>query len=281
MSGARIERIDVDGVRAWRKRYGYEPRRLRLGLLRRLVDALGIEPLRPPPVLPAAQARETEIRMLRQLSAIGCRVPALLAEEAEAIVIADLGRTLASACKAEKNPDERQRLIRAGFDALGDLHSRGGWLNQAFARNLTLSDGRIGFIDLDQDPSTVMSTAAAQARDLLLYVYSTARFLAGDSARYAHLLDTHLRRESPAVRDCVERAIVALAWLAPLARVSGRELGAMARVIAHIVPRQARGWRRRFLLGAGMLFGGGTVALFFTEAGEAALALFGWLGALF
>jgi hypothetical protein len=260
MSAARIERIDVDGVRAWRKRYGYEPRRLRLGLLRRLVDALGIEPLRPPPVLPAAMARETEIRMIRELSAIGCRVPALLAEEAEAIVIADLGRTLASACKAEKNPDERQRLIRAGFDALG---------------------GRIGFIDLDQDPSTVMSTAAAQARDLLLYVYSTARFLAGDSARYAHLLDTHLRRESPAVRDCVERAIVALAWLAPLARVSGRELGAMARVIAHIVPRQARGWRRRFLLGAGMLFGGGTVALFFTEAGEAALARFGWLGALF
>jgi hypothetical protein len=30
-----------------------------------------------------------------------------------------------------------------------------------------------------------------------------------------------------------------------------------------------------------MLFGGGTVALFFTEAGEAALARFGWLGALF
>jgi tRNA A-37 threonylcarbamoyl transferase component Bud32 len=281
MSAARIERIDVDGVRAWRKRYGYEPRRLRLGLLRRLVDALGIEPLRPPPVLPAAQARETEIRMLRQLSAIGCRVPALLAEEAEAIVIADLGKTLASACKAERNPDAREQLIRAGFDALGDLHARGGWLNQAFARNLTLSDGRIGFIDLDQDPATVMSAPAAQARDLLLYVYSTARFLAGDSARYARLLDSHLRRESSPVRGCVERAIIALAWLVPLAPVSGRELGAMARVIAHIVPRQARSWHRRFLLGAGMMVGGGSVALFFSEAGEAVQALFGRLGALF
>lgn len=274
MSGARIERIDVAGVSAWRKRYGYEPRRLRLGLLRRLVDALGIEPLRPPPVLPAAQARETEIRMIRELAAIGCRVPALLAEEAEAIVIADLGKTLASACKAEKNPNERERLIRAGFAALGELHARGGWVNQAFARNMTWADGQIGFIDLDQDPAAVMSAPAAQARDLLLYVYSTARFLDADPARYARLLDAHLRREAPAVRDYMDRSIIALAWLAPLARVSGHELGAMARVIAHVVPRQARGWRRRFLLGAG------TVALFFTEAGEAVLALFGWLAAL-
>lgn len=271
---ARIERVDFGGARAWRKCYGYEPRRLRLGLLRRFADALGVEPLRPPPVLPAAQARATEARMLRRLAAIGCRVPALLAEEDEAIVIADLGRTLASACKAEADPAARERLIQSGFDALADLHARGGWLNQAFARNLTWSDGLVGFIDLDQDPATVMSVPSAQARDLLLYMYSTARFLPRDPAGYARLLDTHLRRESPAVREWVGHSILALAWLAPLAGVCGRELGAMARVIAHAAPQQARAWRRRLLLAGGTIFlGGGLLVLFSGEWVKAFAAL--------
>ena len=243
MDAERVKRIETAGVRAWRKRYEYEPRRWRLALLRRFVDLLDIESLRPPSMLPPAQAQATEKAMIVRLHGLGCLVPAILAEHEDALVLGDLGATLASLCKRESDPRARETLIASGFDALSDLHARGGWLNQAFARNLTLSDGRIGFIDLDQDPTTVMSLEAAQARDLLLFVYSTARFLESDLLRYSELLMRQLAREPAAVARRFEDALRRLAWLAPLAPVCGRDLRALARLICLRAPGPARGWK--------------------------------------
>lgn len=243
MDAERVKPIETAGVRAWRKRYEYEPRRWRLAWLRRFVDFLGIESLRPPAMLPPAQAQATEKAMIARLQDLGCLVPAILAEHEDALVLGDLGATLASQCKRESDAQARTKLVASGFDALADLHARGGWLNQAFARNLTLSDGRIGFIDLDQDPTTVMSVEAAQMRDLLLYVYSTARFLESDLPRYAELLTRQLAREPAAVARRFEHAIVRLAWLAPLAPVCGRDLRALAKLIGLRQPRATGRWK--------------------------------------
>ncbi|MFT3805334.1 hypothetical protein [Arenimonas sp.] len=265
MDAERVKRIDTAGVRAWRKRYEYEPRRWRLALLRRFVDLLGIESLRPPAMLPPAQARATEKAMIQRLQGLGCLVPQILAEDEEAIVISDLGATLASACKRESDAQARANLVASGFDALADLHAQGGWLNQAFARNLTVSDGRIGFIDLDQDPTTVMSLEAAQARDLLLYAYSTARFFESDLRAYSVLVSQPLAREPQIARQQFEDALRRLSWLCPLAPICGRDLRALAKLIALREPASARRWN---------LIGGLAVVAFAAIATWLGLALF-------
>lgn len=255
MEAERVRRIEAGGTRAWRKRYEYEPRRRRLALLRWFVDRLGIESLRPPPMLRPREARATEKAMIGRLQALGCRVPQIVAEEDDALLISDLGPTLGSLCKREQDPTALARLVESGLEALVDLHRRGGWLNQAFARNLTLSDGRIGFIDLDQDPTTVMGLPAAQARDLLLYAYSTAVYLESDLPRYSELLSRQLARESTDVAQRLEDSLRRLGWLNAVVPLCGRDLRALAGLVALRSPQIARRWRWRGRIAALALFG--------------------------
>ena len=104
---------------------------------------------------------------------------------------------------------------------------------------MTVRDGRIGFIDLEEDPATMMSLAAAQARDVLFYAHSTARFLADRPGAHATLLSAHLAQETPAVRAEVSHTARKLAVLAPLARPFGARARAVAEALVSL--RQAAG----------------------------------------
>lgn len=67
----------------------------------------------------------------------------------------------------------------------------------------------------------MMSLPAAQARDVLFYAHSTARFLTDLPGEHARLLAEHLARESEQTRREVSRTARKLAWLAPIARPFG------------------------------------------------------------
>lgn len=238
MEAPRVERIDLDGRAAWRKRYGAPGRHKRLAVLRWVAHRLGADPLIAPLPLPADAACRTEQAMIGRLRRLGVHAPEILAAADAEIVLSDLGPTLSERCRAEPDPARRERLLAAGFAAIGDLHARGGYLSQAFARNLALDEaGRVGFIDLEEDPATVMPLAAAQARDVLLYVHSTARFLADAPERYAALLRRHIATEPVEVRAEVARVAQRLRWLAPLAGLGGargRALGQALRALARL-----------------------------------------------
>ncbi len=214
MAEPRIERIEVDGALAWRKTYGNPQRRARMALLRWLARRLGLNALIAPIPLDAEAACATEAGMIERLAALGLRVPSIIDRGPTCLVLSGLGQTLALACKREPDLERRADLLRAGFEALIDLHRRGGYASQAVARNLTVADHRIGFIDLEEDPALMMSLPAAQARDALLFVQSSARFLLDHPARYAALLSDYLAQESPAVRAEIGKTARRLRWLA-------------------------------------------------------------------
>lgn len=232
MAETRVRRECAGSRVVWRKTY-VDSRcgRLRLALLRGVARALGTTPLRPPLPPDARTACRTELAMIRRLAALGMRVPEVIEAGERHLLLSDLGETLAGACSREPDPERRRQLVALGLDALAQLHARGGWLSQAFARNLTLSEGRIGFIDLEEDPGTVMSPAAAMARDVLFYVHSTARYLGDRPGVHARLLSEHLQREDPVVRREVRMAARRLGWLAPVAAW----FGARARDVAAAV----------------------------------------------
>ena len=221
MAATRVQRETWEGRPAWRKTYSEGGHRRRVAALRWFARKLGADPLLAPVPLSPELACRTEQAMIRRLAALGARVPPLLAVEARSLLLGDLGPTLALACRAEPSSSRREALVRLGQEAIIGLHARGGYLSQAFARNLTVLDGQVGFIDLEEDPLTIMPLEAAQARDILFYAHSTARFLLDSPGRHAALLQAQLARAEPAVRAEVAHTARRLRWLVPLARPWG------------------------------------------------------------
>ncbi|WP_295361086.1 hypothetical protein [Arenimonas sp.] len=234
MARTRVERTTWQGQPAWRKTYEEGGHRRRIAALRWLARRLGANALLAPVPLTAERACRTEQSMINRLAALGARVPPLLQVGERELVLGDLGPTLAMACRAERDPAARQALVLRGLQAIGDVHALGGYLSQAFARNLTVQAGAIGFIDLEEDPATTMSLAAAQARDLLFYAHSTARFLADQPGVHAALLRTHLQSVSAVVREEVARTAHALRWLVPLARPFGERARDVAEALGSL-----------------------------------------------
>ena len=228
MADARVSRESLAGRTVWRKRFGPTERAFARGALRLFANIAGLPALRAPQSQSAAQACATEVAMIARLQALGARVPEILERGETTVLLSDLGPTLASSCSRAAGVGEREALVRAGFAAISQLHERGGHLSQAFARNLTWQDGLVGFIDLEEDPGTVMPLVAAQARDLLLFVQSTARYFAGDPLRYSRLLREALLPFSPPARAEAARTARALRWLIPLAWPFGRRARAVA-----------------------------------------------------
>jgi tRNA A-37 threonylcarbamoyl transferase component Bud32 len=228
-----VDAIVVAGESAWCKRYGQQRQPVRLWLLRVLARVLKLDPILPPTEYVGIDAQHCEMQMIAKLQRLGVRVPRVLSADEGELVLSDLGPTLSALCKNEADPHRRYMMVKAGFDALTDLHRRGGYLNQAFARNMTLQwmDGRpqIGFIDFEQDPAEVMSMDAAQARDLLLYSYSTAYLLADDLDSFVELFQRHVRAES----DLVQRwCALVIERLCPAIKLCG------------LVEKKLRLWRK-------------------------------------
>ncbi len=205
-----------------------------LGLLAR---AARLPLLHPVPNLGGEQAIATEARRLRDLARRGLRVPAVLAQQPEGLLLAHLGRP------GQPTPslgDEIERAMAAGpevvlalwlegLQALSYVHATGTSLSQAFARNLVrCPDGTVGYIDFEDDPVAVLPLAHCQARDALCYVHSTALFLlqAGALARAQPAWQQWLAQCSPGVRRALVQAATRLHWLRhlPASRRLGRDL---------------------------------------------------------
>lgn len=171
------QRITVEGRRAWLKRYPAGRRRLRLGMLDATAQGLGLDPLRPPPHRGGGEALGIEKRRIEQLAALGVHVPEVIGEGEETLLLSDLGPTLSSRLRACRgDPERTDALVSSAISAIADVHLRGGYLGQPWPRNMTYDEGRIGFLDFEEDPLEVMGVEQAQARDWLLFIHGATRY---------------------------------------------------------------------------------------------------------
>lgn len=214
-------RIEFEGHDAWLKQP--EPsvrlsRRLGLRLLGVVARALRVPALRPPRHHAGADALTVERRRLRELAALGVRVPPVLDEPAgDRLCLGDLGRSLAWWLRRARGDEARtDRLARLAAGAIGEVHARGGYLGQPVPRNIVFDGRRIGFIDFEEDPLEVMSLPAAQSRDWLLFVFGVAPYFPDRREALAAALGEALRSESApalaALREAGEH-------LAPVSRI--------------------------------------------------------------
>ena len=221
----------------WLKKAGPRHSMARYRVLGLLAWLTRLQVLRPVPNLGGSTAIATEARRLHSLAALGLRVPEVLAQQPEGLLLRHLGRPGEATpsfdgemqAASAAGPQATLALWQEGLAALQAVHARGACLSQAFARNLVrCPDGVLGFIDFEDDPLASLPLALCQARDALCYVHSTALYLreAGAlpqaRALWAHWLD----QQPAALGALLTTTATRLSWLRhlPQDRRWGRDL---------------------------------------------------------
>jgi hypothetical protein len=234
--------------RVWLKKAG--PRHGKWGyrVMAAVARMARLDIIQPVPNPGGEAAIATEARRLRQLAAAGLRVPRVLAEQADGLLISDLGASGRGTVVLQERLDQAATagpaallaVWREGLAAIATVHAHGQHLSQAFDRNLVqCPDGVIGYIDFEDDPSEVMTLAECQARDWLSYLHSTAMMLeaaAPDAAGqhwHAALADVNAD-----VRERIANAARRMKWAQklPASRRWGRDTQRV-RAVARLLGR--------------------------------------------
>ena len=232
-----VASYQLSGQQVWLKKAG--PRHGMAGY--RLLGALALlarlPVLRPVPNLGGHAAIATEAQRLRDLAARGLRVPAVLAVQPGGLLLRHLGQpgeptpSLAEEMEAaiHAGAAAQQALWWQGLQAIGQVHTNGTSLSQAFARNLVrCPDGVVGYIDFEDDPASALPLVHCQARDALCYVHSTALYLdqGGALAGARTLWSDWLAQCSPDLQAALASTIARMGWLRhlPASRRLGRDL---------------------------------------------------------
>lgn len=220
--------MDVPGRKAWLKVYVQDDRGWKLAILDLAARKLSLPSLRPPAHWGGERACAIEKRRIEALAACGALVPEVLGQGANALLIGDIGTTLKTLLH-ESGPDAQAQLIDRSARALGQVHARGGYIGQPYARNLTVAeDGRIGFIDLEEDPLESMTLAQAQVRDWLIFAAGVSHYFAEPSSQFADVMRPLLQSIPATTRAELAQAVDRLRIVE---RINWR-LGARARRIA-------------------------------------------------
>ena len=236
------------GERVWLKKAG--PRHGKWGyrVMAAVARMARLDIIKPVPNPGGEAAIATEARRLRQLAAAGLRVPAVLAQQADGLLISDLGESGRATVVLQERLDQAAAtgpaallaVWREGLAAIAQVHVRGQHLSQAFDRNLVqCPDGVIGYIDFEDDPSEVMTLAECQARDWLSFLHSTAMMLeaAAPEAAGQHW-HAALREVDEAVRQRIAEAARRMKWAQrlPASRRFGRDTQRV-RAVARLLGR--------------------------------------------
>ena len=242
-----VARHAFHGQRVWLKKAGPRHGNLRYRLLAVIAATLRLDVLKPVPNPGGEAAIAIEARRLRDLGALGLRVPTVLAQQADGLLISDLGENGRAPVvlnerldhAAATGPRALLAVWREGLDAIARVHARDAYLSQAFARNLMhCPDGSIGYIDFEDDPGNTLPLPECQVRDWLSYLHSTAAMVhaAAPKAAGAHW-HAVLADASSEVRERLAHAARRMRWLRylPGGRRWGRDtqrVRAAARLLA-------------------------------------------------
>jgi len=195
----------------------------RYGVLNGFARMARLPLMRAAPAHGGARAQRIEVLRLRRLAEAGVAVPRVLHVEQDFFVQSWLGdRRLDGLLRRDAALVWWQR----GMRTLVDVHVRGQYLSQAFARNFIAVGETLAMIDFEDDPLEVMTLEQAQARDWLAYLHASAlafrKGMPAPQAECAALLRTELAHERTPVRQLVADTARRLRWVQRLQAGDGR-----------------------------------------------------------
>ncbi len=168
-AGPRIQSFEVGGRKVWVKRAA---RRRKPGHHLQALMSLGLPGsiYRPAPAEVGDAASRGEARRLRQFQAKGIDVPELLFEGPGVLILGDCGLTIEARLRLFRDAGQmaaHDDLLVAMARSLAAVHALGLVHGRPHPRDMFVREGRIGFMDFEQDPLRAMSLVRAQARDAL------------------------------------------------------------------------------------------------------------------
>ena len=217
---APIVRIETGKSTLWLKKAAKPPGYWRYRLLAFAAKGLRFPILSTRPPKGWDAAIQLEARRIRELAKAGVRVPEIIACDSDWLVLTDLGVSLDYLL--DNNSEDltfRQRLMDQTLSTLLQVHQRGQYLSQCFARNVVLdreNHNQVGFIDLEEDPIEFMDLETAQARDILLLLKSTAHYFEDDLDGFRHQFIGHISEQAPEVRKTLRDTVTRLQWVRSL-----------------------------------------------------------------
>jgi tRNA A-37 threonylcarbamoyl transferase component Bud32 len=197
--------IIVKRLEAPLKHWGYP-------VLNTLACVLRQPMLRAVPAPGSSAAQTIEVARLRALASAGVSVPEVLHVTPQWFAISFLGATSIDQLLRQQ-PEQALHYWQDGLQAILELHRLCQTASQCFARNMIWHEGTVSFIDFEDNPSSVMPMAAAQARDWLLYLHSTAYILNMAEQDIAQHFLRYLRQDEQDVQREVIRAARTFGWL--------------------------------------------------------------------
>ena len=179
LSGSRrVERVPLSCCAVWIKRYGTERTSRWIVLQRMIANLIGAPFLRPSPAVDDEAMADREVRRNGQFSNNGIPTAPIIYASGSAVVFGDVGFTVAQQLKAlaRQDPKAHDELLVLCATELGRLHAKGLCHGRPFPRDMFVRESRIGFMDFEEEPDSVMPLATAQARDIwLLFLQLASR----------------------------------------------------------------------------------------------------------
>ncbi|WP_244473569.1 lipopolysaccharide kinase InaA family protein [Rhizobium sp. Leaf262] len=223
-SERRIQKINLSTGSVWIKRQGTEKPSWGPKAQSFLAKLLPYSFMRPSPMLDPIGMMRREVDTMRLFEARGFPVPQIIYASPTAVVLEDVGLTIAQQLdRLEKTDVEAHDALLIGVAAgLGDLHAAGLCHGRPHVRDFYMLDGRLGFMDFEETPQAVMPLETAQARDLwLLFLPLSQRAIKGKPSLDAAYAAWASRAPHATIVE-LRRLVRILSRFLPLARLIGR-----------------------------------------------------------
>lgn len=203
-----------NGEKVWVRKAGKQIPQWRYTLIGFLAHVFRLDALTPVPHPGGKAVITTEAARLQTLAAHDVRVPRMLAQTENGLMITHLGER--TWIEQMERTQAALEVWQQGLEALHKVHEQGQYLSEAFARNMiACEDGSIGFIDFEEDPGLYMNREQCQSRDYLCYLQSTAILL----QKYhrlnaaAQCWQQHTSLLLPLVTQQINAAVRPLLWM--------------------------------------------------------------------
>lgn len=216
----RICCVGHNGHTLWIKRIEGSKKKSRHHI-QKLASALIPFPILKLTVSPGGEiAARNEAERLRLFHASDIHCPQLLYADDTHLITTDAGIPLEQHLKTLSD-NNRNDFIMLATNALAALHAKGLCHGRPYLKDFVWDKSKktIGFIDLEENPLTVMSLAEAQARDLWIFIGGITPFYPDDVESLAAIIRTYDRDAPHDYREPLDKLVRILSPIRKLLRL--------------------------------------------------------------
>ena len=214
----RVQKVTQNGKTVWIKR-PEQTRRSLFVIIHKALSYFLPTALKPTNATGGMQALIDEADKLKKFSAHSINVPNIIRVNTDHIVLSDTGMSLRKSLKALHKETERMVILEKAAFVLIKAHRANLTHGRPHIKDMTIDESQnIYLLDLEESPEKVMALEDAQARDVWLFISSSAEYFADKPAAIAMLLKLFLNNCS----DTNQTALINL----------GQELKSLRKIIS-------------------------------------------------